>query len=582
MSSETKYSKRVMRYLRPHRKQFILAMLCMVVFGATDGGVPFIVKYALDGVFSKHNTEMLYMLPVIIIGFALLRAIGDFGQQYFMGMVGHRVVRDMRSEVQKHLLKMSPDFYIKRSAGEILSRITGNTLLVRSLVTDTAAAVIRDSISVIVLLCSCIYLDPFLAMVAALLFPIAGFPIAKLGKRMRKLSKRGQDSVGALSAILQETMLGNRIVSIFGRQDLECAKFDRENEALTKTLVRSEMIRGIAGPINEILASIAISGVLTYGGYSVIAGTRTQGDFIAFLLSVFLLYEPFKKLSKINSTVQQGLASAQRVFEVIDTPPLITEPANPIALGSGNEIELRGVHFTYRVGDNVHPAISNIDLTIKEGEKVALVGFSGAGKSTLVDLIPRFIDPTEGVVLIGEIDISKVRLADLRNRIAMVNQHTFLFHDTIFNNIAYGKENATKEEVIEAARTAFAYDFIMRLPNQFDSIVGEGGMMLSGGERQRIAIARAVLKNAPILILDEATASLDNRSEREVQLALERLEKGRTTIVIAHRLSTVRSADRIVVMHGGKIVEIGGHDQLLRAGGEYSRLHAFQGEAAIS
>jgi subfamily B ATP-binding cassette protein MsbA len=335
----------------------------------------------------------------------------------------------------------------------------------------------------------------------------------------------------------------------------------------------------LAGPINEVLASLAISGVLLYGGYSVISGARTAGGFMAFLVSVFLMYEPFKKLSRVNATVQQGLSGAQRIFEILDTKPTILDPEKPASLGLGKTIELRGVSFEYpsvSTGERSVSALKDVSLVIPEGKTVALVGFSGSGKSTLVDLLPRFIDPTGGSVTIGGVNLKDLRLSELRSAIAMVGQHTFLFNDTVYNNIAYGNPEATREEVLRAAKAAYAVDFIERMPEGFETQVGEGGMSLSGGERQRLAIARAILKNAPILILDEATASLDTRAEREVQMAIEELVKGRTTLVIAHRLSTIRDADTIVVMSDGMIVEQGSHDELMRKGGEYSRLRGMQ------
>jgi subfamily B ATP-binding cassette protein MsbA len=551
----------------------------MVVFGATDGGVPFLVKYILDGIFTQRNETLLWVLPALLIGFALIRAVADFGQQFLMASVGHKVTEDIRNDVNRHVLSLSPDFFIRNSTAEILSRVTSDVLLIRSLLTDSSAAIIRDSIRVVVLLGSCVYLDPKLSVLAVVFFPLAGLPIARIGKRMRKLSKRGQDAIGQLAALFQESMQGHRVVKIFSREQFEQSKFEHGNHELTMTFIRSERVRALAGPINEVLASLAISGVLLYGGYTVISGQRTAGGFMAFLVSVFLMYEPFKKLTRINATVQQGLAGAQRIFEILDTPPTIQEPAVVQALPSSHEVVFEDVTYEYprrSEDDGVVEALKNITLTIPESKKVALVGFSGAGKSTLVDLIPRFIDPTTGGVRLGGVDIRELSLTDLRSRIAMVGQHTFLFNDSVYNNIAYGNSSATREQVMAAAKAAYAIDFIERLPSGFDTIVGEGGMSLSGGERQRLAIARAILKNAPILILDEATASLDNRAEREVQMAIEALVEGRTTVVIAHRLSTIRDADIIVVMSGGRIVERGTHDSLLSQGGEYSRLHALQ------
>lgn len=571
--------RRILGYLKPHKKYFWSALLLMVLFGATDGVVPFLVKYILDGVFTKQDPQLLWTLPGVIVVFAIVRGASDFGQQFLMSSVGHKVTQDLRDDVNRHVLSLSPDFFIRNSTAEILSRVTSDVLLIRTLLTDSSASVIRDAIRVLVLLGSCIYLDPQLSLIAFVFFPIAGWPIARIGKRMRKLSKRGQDAIGQLSALFQESMQGHRVVKIFCREEFEQARFERGNHDLTQTFIRSERVRALAGPINEVLASLVVSGVLLYGGYSVISGARTAGGFMAFLVSVFLMYEPFKKLSRVNATVQQGLAGAQRIFEILDTKPSITDPAEAVTFSSGNSIEFRDVSFEYPSvtgGDPSNAALKKISLLIPEGATVALVGFSGSGKSTLVDLIPRFIDPTVGAVLLGGIDIRRGSLRDLRSRIAMVGQHTFLFNDTIFNNIAYGNPSATPDQVYAAAKAAYASDFIERLPRGYDTQVGEGGMSLSGGERQRLAIARAILKNAPILILDEATASLDTRAEREVQAAVEELVKGRTTLVIAHRLSTIRDAQTIVVMSNGEIVEQGRHDELLSKGGSYARLHALQ------
>lgn len=581
-AAETGLVSRVLVYLRPYRWQYAAALCCMVLFGASDGVVPFLIKHVLDGVFAQHDRSMLMLLPLVLVIFALVRAVADFGQEFLMARIGHRVVRDIRNQFNSQLLKLAPDFFLRTSSAKLVSTVTSDVLLVRMLLTESSAAVIRDVIRVVALLISALYLDPVLAGIAVLAFPIGVWPVYRFGRRLRKLSKQGQEEIGMLAALLNEAVLGNRVVKLFGREAYEQDRFEQENEKLTKTFVRSEKLRALTGPINEALASCAIAAVVLYGGFSVMNGFRSQGEFIAFLIAVFLLYDPFKKLSRVSSVVQQGLAGAQRIFEVLDTQPSVNESEHPLLLGADNTIRFENVAFRYRDLTNVNAnndrpaALEDISLEIPQGKKIAIVGFSGAGKTTLVDLIPRFMDPSSGKITIGGVDIAKVSLSSLRERIAMVSQHTFLFNDTVYNNIAYGRPGADKQAIIESARAAHAFDFISQLPHGFDTLLGEAGLSLSGGERQRLAIARAILKDAPILILDEATASLDNRSEREVQQALELLLRGRTAIIIAHRLSTVRNADVIVVMRNGRIVEEGSHEKLLALGGEYAKLHALQ------
>jgi ATP-binding cassette, subfamily B, bacterial MsbA len=567
--------RRLWSYAKPYRLQFVGAFLAMVLYGATDGILPLLIKHILDGVFAEKDKTMLQLLPVLLVCFAIFRAGVDFCQSYLTARIGHWIVRDLRNDLARQLVSLTPSFFVRKSVADILSRFTSDVLLVKDLLTSSLTSVVRDGIRILALLTSAIYIDPFMAMMTFVIFPVAIVPVYQFGRRVRKLSKRGQDAIGNLSTIVQEACLGSKVVKIFGREDFEVARFSNENDRLTKTFIKSEFIRAIGGPVNELLATFAIAGVILYGGFSVMNGSRSQGEFIAFLASVFLLYDPFKKISNLNNQVQQGLSGAERLFELLDTTAehseSVSEPVSPPTTFS---LSFENVYFTHDQSDS--PALSDIHLSIPHGTSCALVGFSGSGKSTLVDLLPRFLNPDSGCIKIGGVDIARLALPELRQLIAMVGQHTFLFNDSIFNNIAYGKPGATEQEVYNAAKAAYAFDFIQAFPKGFDTLVGEAGMSLSGGERQRIAIARAILKDAPILILDEATASLDNKAEREVQLALDKLMSNRTSLVIAHRLSTISEANCIVVLEEGRIVETGTHQELLKQSGAFRHLYELQ------
>jgi ATP-binding cassette, subfamily B, bacterial MsbA len=565
-------SRRVFKYLAPYKLQFVGALFAMTLFGATDGAVPFVAKYALDNVLSGSDRRYLYFFPTLLISLSLIRAVGDFFQQFLNARIGHLIIRDIRNDMSAKVLRLPPSYFVDQASGDILSRVTSDVLLLRMLLTDSVAAVVRDSIRVVALTIAALSMDPFLALIAVTGFPLAVYPIYQFGRRMRSLSRRGQDAIGAVSNVLSEVMSGSRVIKVFTGEQREQSRFTDLNENLTKTFIRSERVRALTGPVSEMFASIAISAVVLYGGASVMAHTRTQGQFIAFIVAVFLLYDPFKRLSRVSTAVQQGLAGAQRIFEVLDAPEVIHESESPSPFPDVTDIEFKNVSFSY-LGIHGKRVVDNVSLHIYPGECLAVVGFSGSGKTTLVDLLPRFIDPTEGSIEIGGVSVKNLSLHELRGKIAMVSQHTFLFNDTVYANIAYGMEGASEAEVHDAARKASALSFIQALPLGFLTRVGEGGHSLSGGERQRIAIARAMLKNAPILILDEATASLDNQSEREVQNALEKLQLGRTTLIIAHRLSSIQSAHRVVVMKEGRIVEQGTPSSLLESKGEYASLY---------
>ncbi|HEX7226473.1 MAG TPA: ABC transporter ATP-binding protein, partial [Candidatus Binatia bacterium] len=417
------------------------------------------------------------------------------------------------------------------------------------------------------------YPDWVVASIAFFVFPASVLPGMRMSRKIKRFTKRGQISTGNLTALLQESVQGNRIVKAFGMEEYEIKRFTAENLRLFKRSLRASRIKAVVTPTMEFLASFGIAGVVWYGGSSVISGGRTQGEFMAFMAAMMLMYQPFKSLARTYATVQQGIAGAERVFEILDAHPDVQErPGARPAQRFTESIEFHDVSFGY--GEKL--VLKNINLRICAGEMVALVGVSGVGKSTMADLIPRFYDVTSGAITMDNIDIRDLTLRSLRQQIGLVSQHTFLFNDTIGNNISYGDPDRGLDDIVAAAKAAYAHDFIMALPKGYDTEIGEMGLQISGGQRQRLAIARALLKDAPILILDEATSALDAESERSVQNALDNLMTRRTTVVVAHRMSTIRRADRIVVLVGGKIAEQGSHEELMARKQEYSRLYSMQ------
>jgi subfamily B ATP-binding cassette protein MsbA len=573
MSRSSLYA-RLLRYLRPYIwPYFAGAVVCMLLFSGTNGVMPFLIRHIFDDVFTAKDRAMLQVLPVVIIGVFLLRGLVSFGSTYLTEYVGQRIIADLRRELNEHIQRLPLSFFNRTPTGTIVSRVTNDVALVRSALTDSVAAVLKDASSLVILVAVAFYQDWLLALIAFVVFPAAVLPVLRLSKRLRQVARRGQASMGQLSTLLQETIQGNRVVKAFGMEEYEHRRFDAENENLFRLAMKSTRIRAFTTPMMEILAAFGIAGVVWYGGYSVIEGGRTQGAFLAFLTALFLLYEPFKGLARTNTVVQQALGAAERVTELLDTPREVADrPGARVLAGIREGVRFDRVSFRYE-RDWV---LRDVSLEIPRGQIVALVGMSGGGKSTLADLIPRFYDVTEGAIYIDGVDIRDYTLASLRRQIAVVTQHTFLFNDTVLANIAYGNAATDMERVVAAARAANAHEFIQRLPQGYHTVVGELGVKLSGGERQRIAIARALLKDAPLLILDEATSALDSESERLVQDALERLMENRTTLVIAHRLSTVRRADRIYVLVRGRVVEQGTHEELLALNAEYRKLYDLQ------
>ncbi len=565
--------RRLLQFVKPYWRRLAGAMVCMLMVSAATSASAFLVKPVLDDIFFKKDLFMLKLLPFAIIALFLAKGIFDYGQSYLMSYVGQKIIADLREKIYNHLQSLSLSFFTRHPTGVLISRITNDVNLVQGAVSEAVTGLIKDFFTIIGLVIVVFYRDWKLALVAMVVFPLAIYPLVKFGRKLRSFSYRSQTTMGDISAILMETISGNRIVKAFNMEEYEQKRFAGENRKLFNLIMKSVRVRALSHPLMEFLGGVGIAFIVLYGGYNVIKGVATPGTFFSFLAALLMLYEPVKRLSGVNNTIQQGLAAASRIFEILDTVPEISnKPGAKILHSIIQGIEFQDVSFRYEE----ERVLKNINLQIKAGEVVAFVGASGGGKTTLLNLLPRFYDVSSGRILIDGVDIRDYTVESLRSMIGIVTQQTILFNDTVKNNIAYGKIGEPIEEIIKAAQAANAHGFIQNLPQGYDTIIGEQGIKLSGGERQRISIARALLKNPPILILDEATSSLDSEAEVEVQKALEYLMRGRTTLVIAHRLSTVRRADRIVVISNGTITEVGTHEELLEKNGEYKKLYLMQ------
>ncbi len=565
---------RLLERIKPYLGHLLLAMVCMLVVAGATSATAYLVKPVLDKIFFEKNIRMLKILPFAIFLLYLVKGAFWYGQTYLMNYVGQRIVTELRQDLYMHILDLPLTFFHKQHTGVLMSRIINDVSLIQSAVSSAVTSLLCDSFTVIGLVFVVFYRDFKLACITMVVFPLAIMPVIKIGRKLRKISTSSQEEMGRLSTLMHETFGGARIVKAFCMEDYEKGRFQRINEQLFRWYMHAVSMRGITSPLMEVFGSIGIAAVIWYGGYQVIKGVSTPGNFFSFIAGVLMLYRPIKSLSNVNNTIQQGLAAAIRVFEVLDTPAEPKEEGGKRLSTFSKEIVYQNVWFKYTPEEDW--VLKNVNLIIKRGQKVALVGPSGAGKTTIANLLPRFYKVQKGKVLIDGIDLNEVNLRSLRSQIAIVSQDSILFNDTIKNNIRYGKPEATDEEIIAAAKAAYAYDFIQKMPQGFDTVIGEKGIRLSGGEQQRICIARAILKNAPILILDEATSFLDTESEAMVQRALENLMQNRTALIIAHRLSTIKRADKIAVVHDGQIVEEGTHKELLEKGGLYRRLYDMQ------
>lgn len=565
---------RLYKVIFPYKHKLLIAMLAMICVAGFTGAQSYLVKDLLDKIFMEKNLFFLQMLPLVVVATFLLKGISYYIYTLLLEQVGQSIIRDFRQDIFNHIHKQSLSFFNQMPTGTLMSRIISDVTLLQQAVSNALVGSIRDLFQVIILLGVVFFMNWRLAMVSFIILPIAAFPIIKFGRLFRKLSTSTQEEVANVSNILHETITGHRIVKAFSKEEYEGKRFFQQVNKLLMLTMKNAKYRCMQHPLMEFIGGVAIATIIWFGGNEVIKGTATPGTFFAFLVALIAAYEPVKGVTSINSTIQQGLAAATRVFTLLDIEPEIQDKKGAIPLPPFTSmIEFSNLTFRY---DDESPVLSNINIKVPAGEALAIVGPSGGGKTTFTNLIPRFLDLKEGSIKIDGTDIRDVTVSSLRSQIAMVTQQTILFNDTVRSNIAYGDQQASEQKIRDAAQAAYALDFIEALPQGFDTVIGEGGARLSGGERQRLSIARAILKNAPILILDEATSALDTESEREVQKALENLMKNRTTFVIAHRLSTIKNASRIIVIKDGAIVEQGTHETLIAQNGEYELLYNMQ------
>jgi subfamily B ATP-binding cassette protein MsbA len=569
--------RRLFVYLRRYLGLLVVGGVLALVVAGMEGAIAWLVKPAMDDIFIKRDTVMLTVIPLLLLGAYVVKAMARYGQSYLMASVGERVIATLRHDLYAHIQRMPLSFFADLHSADLMSRVISDVNRLARVSSTVMVMAIRQVAMVIALVAVMFARDWRLTLVALVIFPFIGVAVRLIGRRLYRINKRAQEKIAELNVVLHEAFSGTKIVKTFGREAHEAERFDRVNRRLLDLALKDHRTDELTEPVMEVLAAFGIMAALWYGGNQVIAGTRTPGDFFSFTAALAMLYGPVRQLSRIMNTVQQSTSSVERVFEIFDTPPAIVDLPGAVTLDVfADTVRFENVTFAYRGAPE--PTLHDIALEIHKGEVVAFVGMSGAGKSTLIDLLPRLHDVTGGRITIDGYDIRAVTQASLRAQIGVVTQETFLFSDSIYYNIAYGRPGATFAEIARAARQAHAEDFITACPQGYDTLVGERGVRLSGGQRQRLAIARAFLKDPPILILDEATSDLDAESEFMVQQALADLMRGRTVLVIAHRLATVRNADRIVVVHEGRIAEIGTHDELIAREGLYRRLHALQME----
>lgn len=573
-----KYYLKLLRiYLLPHWHLVLIALICAGIVSATYGATAWVVKPIIDRVFVERDRELLKWVPAIVVGLYFIKGVARFFQNYFMSLASFRMLMGIRLDLHRKLQMMSYSFLKSRSTGEFVSRILNDVNVINDANISTIRNLIREVITLIVLVVLIFKRNAELAIFSIVVVPLMGYVIYRIGRYIRKNARKQQEKMAEMSGVLIEGFGGAKTVKVFGAEEREVGRFRKKLEKYYNLAIKAMIAKELNVPIIEFLSSISVAIIVYLGGLKVTEGKMTPGDFFSFITSLMLMYDPINKISTVHADINSAISASKRVWEFLSLEPDIKDDPNAVELKEFKDrIRYIDVWFRYPDAAENEWALRNINMEIRKKEKVAIVGESGVGKTTLVELLPRLYDVTKGSITIDGIDIRKIKLASLRSLISVVSQDVFLFNDTIFNNILFGKPDATYEEVIEAAKLAYAHDFIVKLPDGYDTVVGDRGVRLSGGERQRIAIARAILKNAPILILDEATSALDAESEMVVRSALYNLMKDKTVLIIAHRLATVIEADRIYVMENGTIVEEGTHDELISRDTRYRRLCELQ------
>ena len=569
----TRRNKEILSLIKDSRVRLFVSAVCSAMVAAMTAATAYLVKPAVEKIFEQKDSQMLVLIPVVIVAVFAIKGIAAYGSGYLLSYVGQDIIRRMRNRLYNHIQDLPLAFFQREKTGDLMSRITNDVAIISSMFSSAVTGSIRDGFTIIGLMAVTFVQIPELAVFTFIIFPIAGYPLFYFGRKIRRVRRGVQEAWADLNAFLHETLTGAKIVKAFSMEDHERKRFEQKSRRIFRLEMKENKVKEMSSPLMEILGGLGIGFILWYGGRHVIAGTYSFGTFMSFLTAVGLMYQPLKKISRLNNAVQRGMAAIERIYYILERTSDVIETDSPIPIRNGaHRISFADVSFKY----DRDLVLKNINLEAEIGEIIALVGMSGGGKTSLVNLIPRFYDPSPGAVLIDGVDIRQISIATLRSQIAIVTQEPILFNDTVRNNIAYGRADASEQQIVAAAKSAYAYEFIESFPDGFNTSIGELGGRLSGGQRQRICIARALVKDAPILILDEATSSLDSEAEILVQKALGNLMKGRTTFVIAHRLSTIGNADRIIVLADGRIVEEGRHEQLMALEREYYKLYQMQ------